>query len=63
MDVKQPDAPASDGQLVLLRILLRQQGLYDQPVGRGLRDAARQHRLTKGEAHQAINLLKGQVAA
>ncbi|MGO9692951.1 MAG: hypothetical protein ACLPYO_03855 [Mycobacterium sp.] len=49
---------ATDKQVVLIRILLRQRGLYEAETGRGLRDRIRQGSLSKADASRAIDILQ-----
>ena len=60
--IKEPLAPASDKQVTLIRILLRQQGMYGEPVGQTVRTAIRTGQLNKATASQVITTLKGQAA-
>jgi hypothetical protein len=50
---------ATDAQCQLIRILLRQRGLYESPVGRGLRTHMRRRTLSLADASRAIDVLKG----
>ena len=62
MDIMEPLAVATDRQVVLIRILLRQYGMYDEPVGQTVRAAIRTGQLNKATASQVITTLKGQAA-
>jgi hypothetical protein len=48
--------------VVLIRILLRQQGLYESDTGRGLRDHIRAGTLSKAQASTAIGILQAAAA-
>jgi hypothetical protein len=49
---------ATDAQCQLIRILLRQRGLYESEAGRGLRAHMRRRTLSLVDASRAIDLLK-----